>query len=244
MPAGQDLIFFDSSEDWQAIVNLSRTARKTGEDSYIPIPPIDLGVSLKSEYVAVIAGTTQGRPSWQFAGDIRQIYNFAPGGSNPVTGVIQSPPTRLFINKLQVVETTRISPDNFRLRYTPPFWFRDCTIKVYRYTGDALNFVEDSLFAIGNALGVDPNQPESPLELQIQLVEQLINERFRQLDERLEEEAINRQQKEQEVVVQINQLDAGIYTLAEGIAELLPGSQGEQLKESAENRLNLDLGFL
>lgn len=244
MPAGQDLIFFDNSEDWQTIVNLSRTAQAFGEDSYIPIPSVDLGVTLDNEYIAVIAGTTKGKPSWQFAGDIRQVYNFAPGGGNPVTGVVQSPPTRLFINKLQIVETNRISPDNFRLRYTPPFWFRNCTIKVYKYVGDALNFVEDSLFAIGNALGVDPNQPESPLELQIQLVEQLISDRFQELNERLEEETANQAQKEQELLTQVNQIDAGIYTLAEGIAGLLPGNQGQQLKQTTQNRLDLDLGFL
>lgn len=46
------------------------------------------------------------------------------------------------------------------------------------------------------------------------------------------------------VLEQINQLDAGIYTLAEGIADLLPSDRGSQIKQNAGNRLQLDFGFL
>ena len=43
---------------------------------------------------------------------------------------------------------------------------------------------------------------------------------------------------------QINQIDAGIYTLAEGLADLLPGDRGEQIRRNTRTRLNLDMGFL
>ncbi len=244
MPAGNDLIFFDNSEDWRVAANISKTAANINENSHTPIPPTDLGVSLFSDYIAVIAGTTSGKPSWQFAGDIRQIYNFAPGGNNPVTGLIQSPPTRLFINKLQIVETTRISPDRFGLKYTPPFWFKDCTVRVYEYTGDALNFVEDTLFDIGNALGIDPNTPGGLISSHLSVIEELITDKFIELNEGRAAEAQLDNLKEQQLRAQINQSSAGIYTLAEGLAALLPPDQGEALRQVTRNRLNLDLGFL
>ena len=210
MAAGQDLIFFDNSEDWRVIADVTRTAVAVNESVHIPIPPIDLGVSLFSDYIAVVATTGGGKPSWQFAGDIRQVYNFAPGGSSPVTSVVQSPPNRLFINKLQIVETTRISPDNFRLLYTPPFWFKDCAIRVYEYTGDALNFVEDTLFDIGNALGIDPNQPESLIESQLTIIEELITDKFRELNEREISKIQLDDFREQTLSTRISQANAGV----------------------------------
>ena len=88
------------------------------------------------------------------------MYDFARGGNNPLLGKIEPNRTRLALNRLQLVETNRVSTDPFRLRYTPPAWFKDCAIRVYKYVGRKDNFVEDTLFDIGNALGIDPNNEE------------------------------------------------------------------------------------
>ena len=186
MPAGTDLIFFDNPEDWQVIVNTSRTAQTFGENSFIPIAGFDLGVTLNEEYIAVIAGTTEGKPTWFFAGDITQVYSFAPGAGNPILGKLQPERTRLAINRLQLVETNRISTDSFRLKYTPPAWFRDCTIRVYKYTGNKLNFVEDTLFDIGNALGIDPNTPDGKIALALAAIRDDIDTNFAELNRRLD----------------------------------------------------------
>lgn len=47
-----------------------------------------------------------------------------------------------------------------------------------------------------------------------------------------------------DMLQQIGRLEEGVYTLAEGIADLLPGSQGEELRQRTQNRLDSDLGFL
>ncbi len=244
MPAGTDLIFFDSPEDWVTIANTSRTAQIINENSHTPIPGFDLGINVNADYIAVVAGTTQGRPTWFFAGDITQVYNFAPGGTDPFLGKLQPTRTRLAINRLQLVETNRISTDSFRLKYTPPAWFKDCSIRVYKYTGDKLNFVEDSLFDIGNALGIDPNGQPSLLANQLDVIEELIADKFTELNASRAAEQQLEDLREADVQAQINQLDAGIYTIAEGVAELLPQSEGDSLKQQARDRLNLDLGFL
>ena len=244
MPAGRDLIFFDDASEWEVIVNLTRIAQTLPGDRFVPIGSFDLGVELNEEYIAVVAGTTQGRSNWFFAGDITQVYNFTPGGSNPVLGQIKPQRTRLAINRLQLVETNRVSTDNFRLQYTPPYWFRDCTIRVYRYTGDKLNFVEDSLFEIGNALGVDPNNPSGRIVEALLALKLDLETQFAELRERLNQDNEAADSEFAQLVERISQIDAGIYTAVEAVGELLPPNTADSYRLTAQQRLDLDLGFL
>ena len=244
MPAGTDLIFFDNSADWELAAEASRVARQIGENAYELIQPFNLGVSLNTDYVAVIATSTKAKPNWVFAGDIAQVYDFPKGASTSNLGKIQPARVRLFLNKLQLVETNRVSTDSFDLRYSPPYWFRSCAIRVYKYVGDKVNFVEDTLFDIGNALGTDPNTVGTALDVQFGLLEVLINAKFEQLQEENEKFQLANIQDRLDILDQINQLDAGVYTLAEGLANLLPPEQRQQLLQQTQNRLDSDLGFL
>ncbi|MGF1542869.1 MAG: hypothetical protein ACFCU5_20905 [Pleurocapsa sp.] len=159
MSACQDLIDFDLPSDWTIIASIVRNAVRVGKDSHIPIPPIDLGSNIESSHIAVFATTTDGiKPTWRYAGEIRRVWNF-PSGSGAGTGRIHTPPTPLFINKLQLVETSEVSYERFGLVYQPPPWFLDCGVRVWRYSGDRANFVKDTLFNIGNAIF----NPDSPL---------------------------------------------------------------------------------
>ncbi len=193
MPAGQDLIFFGTPEDWSLIANVSKTSRTITENTHEPIAGFDLGVSLNEEYIAVIAGTTKGKSTWHFAGDIAQVYSFSPGAGNPLLGKIQPTRTRLAINRLQLVETNRISTDSFRLKYTPPAWFKNCTVRVYKYTGDKLNFVEDTLFDIGKTLGIDPAHPEGKISLAFASLRNDFDQSFEALQRQLEGQDISAQ---------------------------------------------------
>lgn len=244
MPAGTDLIFFNTPEDWQTIVNTSRTAQVVTENSHEPIAAFDLGVSLDEEYIAVVASTSSARATWRWAGEISQVYDFAAGGSNPILGSAQPRRNPLWINTLQIVETTRISTDRFRLKYHPPSWFKNCTIRVYKYTGDKLNFVKDTLFDIGNALGIDPNNPDGLVALGLAAIRDDINTNFQELQGQLNDGLTEEEQEFDDIQTQLNQIDAGIYTLAEGIAQLLPAQQAADIRRTTQDRLNLDLGFL
>ncbi len=48
----------------------------------------------------------------------------------------------------------------------------------------------------------------------------------------------------QEFSTQINQSDAGIYSLAQGISQLLPNTQARQLRQRTRRRLDLNNNFL
>ena len=47
-----------------------------------------------------------------------------------------------------------------------------------------------------------------------------------------------------EFSTQINQRNAGIYSLAQGISQLLPNTQARQLKQRTRRRLDLNNNFL
>lgn len=213
MPADTDLIYFNAPEDWELIVNESRIAQPIAEGYFIPIPSFDLGVTVYSDYIAVVAMTVEPKASWFFAGDITQVYDFAKGGSNPVLGSIKPERTRLAINRLQLVETNRVSIEPFRLQYTPPSWFKNCTIRVYKYVGDVENFVKDTLFDIGNALGIDPNNPDGKLVLAIARVEDLVQQTRDELSDQLAE--CCNQMKSQLAASQFGATGGGNFTINE-----------------------------
>lgn len=60
----------------------------------------------------------------------------------------------------------------------------------------------------------------------------------------LGEIAANNIEERLELITQLKEMDAGIYTLAEGFAEILSPEQGDRIKETTERRLNLDLGYI
>lgn len=244
MPAGVDRIDFDRSEEWELVANEVRTANFIGENSHEPIPAFNLGLSLYTDYVAVIATTTSGKPTWQFAGDINQVYNFPKGTPDNILGQIQPARARLFINKMQLIDTGRVSLDNFDLRYQPPYWFKDCAIRVYKYVGEVKNFVEDTLFQIGNALGVSSTAPTGTIIEGLLALKLDLEAQFGLLGERLDQDNEVAEDEYTEILRQLNQIDAGIYTLTEAVAELLPPQRGEQYKQITQQRLQLDLGFL
>ena len=244
MPAGVDRIDFDRSEEWELVANEVRNAVLVGENAYEPIPAFNLGLDLYTDYVAVIATTTSGKPTWQFAGDINQVYNFPKGTPDNILGRIQPARARLFINKMQLIDTGRVSLDNFDLRYTPPYWFRDCAIRVYRYVGEVKNFVEDTLFDIGNALGINDNSPTGTIIEGLLALKLDLETQFQTLSERLDQDNTVADDEFIQILTQLNQIDAGVYTVVEAVAELLPPARGDEYKQTAQQRLELDLGFL
>lgn len=244
MPAGTDRIDFDLSEEWELVANETRYAVQIRENDYLPIPAFNLGLSLYTDYVAVIATTSDKKPNWVFAGDVSQVYNFPKGTGNSNLAKIQPYRTRIFIDKMQLIDTARVSLDTFDLRYNPPHWFKDCAIVVYRYIGETKNFVEDTLFEIGNALGIRDATPGGTVLEGLLALKLDLESSFLALNQRLDTDNALADEEHLEVLRQINQLDAGIYTVVEAIGELLPTDRADAYKVTSQQRLNLDMGFL
>ena len=239
-----DLINFETNSDWRLFVNRSFSAVKVGEKSHIPIPIQDLGVSSNAEYIAAFVGIIEGRNTWFFAGDITQVYNFAGGGSTGSSSLVYSEPNKLFLNRLTFIETPRASIENYSLRYQPPFWFKDATIRVYEYLGDTSNFARETLFDLGNTVGIPASS--NPDSIAAKLDQLIANGGGTSTDLEAEFDSLaelNNMNKDM-LLQKFTETDRGIFTLAEGLAELLPFQSGEDLKSKTAIRLNLDLGFI
>lgn len=177
MSSLDDLIRFDIPENWELVINEIRVADFIGEESHSPIPPFDLGISLTSPYALIVVQTTQGKTTWKYAGEVRQTWNFPKG--NPIgtqTSIAQSEPTQLFLNRVQLVELNPNSLQPFRLRYQPPYWFKDVIVFGWKYSGTIENFIKDSLFEIGNKVGIGTlNLPDNIPNILATIIQKLGN---------------------------------------------------------------------
>lgn len=155
MSSLDDLIRFDIPENWELVISQTRTAEKISEAKHYPIPPFDLGISLTSPYVLIVIQTTEKKSTWKYGGEVRQNWDFPKGSSiGTLTGIAQSEPTQLSLDRTQLVELNPSSLHPYQLRYQPPYWFKDVIVFGWVYTGTVQNFVKDTLFEIGNKVGI------------------------------------------------------------------------------------------
>ena len=252
MSACDDFLFFDLPEDWEQIISTVKVSEVIGDKSNKPIDAFDLGVNLNNSYLAVLIQTTQGKPTWRFGGELRQVWNFPKGQeTNANLGKIQSNRQVLSINKLQIIKLEKPTSNTFDLRYYPPPWFRDVIVIAWKYIGEVENFVKDTLFDIGNQLGVGTTEPPSNSVLtQIQTQIEALNntltdlQSFQSQDFVAVLDAINALNTDSNLLQQLNQLDAGIFTLFEALKNLIPESEASQLESNLRTRLDLQEEFL
>lgn len=241
MSACEDFLFFDLPEDWEQIISVVKESEVIGDRSNKPIDAFDLGVNLNS-YLAILVQTTQGKPTWRFGGELRQVWNFPKGQQTSNNfGKIQSTRQVLSINKLQIIKLEKPTSDVFDLKYYPPPWFRDVIVIAWKYIGEVENFVKDTLFDIGNQLGIGTNENPDSLPKQI---ETLNNTLTNLQDFTAVIDAINGLNTDSNLLQQLNQLDAGIFTLFEALKNLIPESQASELESSLRTRLQLEDEFL
>jgi hypothetical protein len=155
MSVFDDLIRFDLLENWELTISASRTAVQPTPDTHSPIETFTLVTGLTTPYVAIIVQTTQGKITWHWGGEVRQSWNFPSGASlGSLTSIAQSQPSPLYLNRLQLIGLNPNSLEPYSLRYTPPKWFKDVIVYGWKYTGTVENFVADTLFDIGNQVGI------------------------------------------------------------------------------------------
>lgn len=259
MSACDDFLFFDLPEDWEQIAQVIKQSEVIGNKSNKPIDAFDLGVNLDNSYVAVLIQTTQSKSSWRFGGELRQVWNFPKGQqTNSNFGKIKSSRQVLPINNLQIIKLVKPTSDTFDLRYYPPPWFKDVIVIAWRYIGEVENFVKDTLFDIGNQLGInDSGQSSNNILTEIQAQSELIRNSVADLNASVAAlqdfqtqdftaiiEAVNALNTDSNLLQQLNQLDAGIFTLFEALKNLIPQDQADQLEGSLRTRLDLQDEFL
>lgn len=180
-----------------------------------------IDLNFKSDALQIDITTSVFSAKYKFGGELFQLWS-TPGGTYQVGY------KKLWMDNKNIIAIEPVA--NCRLLYHPPTYLRNWTInvKARRYE------------AVSNNSEVDLTEVTNNLNS----LATSIDESFRANRDDLGEIAANNVQERSQIVGRLQQLDAGIYTLAEGIADLLPGSQGEQLRQNTQNRLDLDLGFL
>ena len=250
MSACDDFLFFDAPEDWEQIASIVRQSTVVGDQSNAPIPAFDLGVNIDNQYLAVLIQTTQGKPTWRYGGDLRQVWG-SPKGQQTSSNLseILSDRETLGVNRLQIIKLKKPTSNLFNVRYYPPPWFKDVIVIAWKYTGEVDNFVKDTLFDIGNALGTGTIEPEGILaDLQDQIVS--LSTTIQALQETQSDEfliitqAIQDLAQNSNLIEQLNQIDAGLYNLFEALQILIPSDQAATIENSLITRLNLQEEFL
>lgn len=187
MQSNQGLVTFKNPADWELVADINKTATVLGTNSYIPLSSLDLDVTLDAYYIAVLVTVDYRTPKWNFAGQISQVYDFTPlpEGDNYKRLAIAG--TDLVIDELKLINTAEVSQDPFSLRFEPPEWFRDYTLKVYGYTGDVFNNVEAVFADIATSITCS-GTPQLPiLQEQLGSIVDLIQDTERKLSQKITE---------------------------------------------------------
>ncbi len=253
-----DNVEFNLSDEWIQFVQESKTSEVVTPVSTQPIPEFSIGTQIENSYIAILIQTTQGKPTWRFGGELRQQWAFAAGADvSSQLALVASPRFGLGLNKLEIIPMLRPSIEPYQLIFKPPPWFKDVIVIAWRYTGEVENFVKDTLFDIGNQLGIGTGIQQDNLSNKIDLLNEVLNISVTSIQESIEGlqqfqtgdfievlSAIERLNIDSNIITQLNQLDAGIFTLFEALSNLIPASEATQLEQSLKTRLDLGEEFL
>lgn len=221
------LIDPQSASDWSLAVEAYRTIAPEG----FAIPSFSLGANFTSQFIAVTVTANNQKSTWNAGGYLSQIYNFP---SFSLTGHAYF----VGINRQNLIKLQKLAPGAFDLVYSPPDYFEDVRIRVWEYVGatifDTINNVEDVVEAIENL----------NLSSQISFLRSLIEEKTEDLTADNVTLIAELNLLKTELLQQLYEIDAGIYSLAEGIGALLPEEAANQLSSTTQRRLNLIPGML
>lgn len=192
------------------------------------IPSFLIPGEFNSQFVAVGIKVTGSGENWRFGGFLSQEFNFSTSGYREEDKAFFRTED-LMINNVTLLKLPVATDKPYRLRFFPPTWFRDLTLEIWEYTGTVV---------------IDNGGSSPGLTQLIERLENTVINGFSSNKLDLGEIAANNVEERLIILTQLQQIDAGIYTLAEGLSNLLPPQQAQELKQTAQNRLDLDLGFL
>lgn len=158
---------------------------------------------------------------YKYAGEMFQYWEVA-------ANKYQTRYSKLWLNEQNVVAIEPLASS--RLLFKPVGYLHNWTIDIKARPYTVTN----------NGSVVDFSQVLNRL----QTIEEVIGTGFSSNRTDLGEIAANNVEERLTIVTKLNQLDAGIYTLTEGLAEIVSPETGQQLLETSKRRLKLDLGFL
>ena len=233
----------ESSADWQLLVNLRQKARKKAK-KLLRIPAFDLGVVFNVNFLAVQVIVPDAPNTWVKAGYLRQKYNFPSLSTSEQSHFLE-------LNTANLIKLRNQGDFNYKLIYYPQPYFTEVRVKVWRYVGQEISFLEssfnDTQTSLNNNLNVDLSEVVARLNtLSLNLDNSYLGltDDLGDLVSKIKDLQESLSNIDTDVLLELQQLDAGIFTLFEALKNLIPASEANQLETALKSRLDLNEEFL
>ena len=234
------------SGDWTEVANVSRSASLNESGKPQRIPAFSLDISIDKRFVAVQVTSIAAKSTWIAGGYIAQQYNF-PGFSVTLNSHY------LKLNSINLVELKENANYPSNLIFYPRTYFQDVQVKVWKYLGEEISFLEDILTDIQQSV-ID----NSPGNIDLSEIINKLNTISQNLDNSYLDLADDLSDVISQIVVlqdslsnidlniltQLNQVDAGVFTLFQALKNLIPSDESNELETALKARLDLNEEFL
>ncbi len=234
------------SGDWTEVANVSRSASLNESGKSQRIPAFSLDTSIDKRFVAVQVTSVAAKSTWIAGGYIAQQYNF-PGFSVTLNSHY------LKLHSINLIELKENANYPSNLIFYPRTYFEDVQVRVWKYLGEEISFLEDILTDIQQSV-VD----NSPNNIDLSEIINKLNTISQNLDNSYLDLADDLSDVISQIVVlqdslsnidlnfltQLNQLDAGVFTLFQALKNLIPSNESNELETALKARLDLNEEFL
>ncbi len=234
------------SGDWTEVANVSRSAPLNESGKPQRIPAFSLNTSIDKRFVAVQVTSQAAKSTWIAGGYIAQQYNF-PGFSVTLNSHY------LKLNSINLVELKENANYPSNLIFYPRTYFEDVQVKVWKYVGEEISFLEDILTDIQQSVAnkSPDNIDFSEIINKLNTISQNLDNSYLDLADDLSD-VISQITVIQDslsnidlnVLTQLNQVDAGIFTLFQALKNLIPPDESNELETALKFRLDLNEEFL
>lgn len=232
--------------DWEQIADITKTAPLDENGKSLRIPKFSLETSIDKRFIAVRVTSQAAKSTWIAGGYIAQQYNF-PSFSVTLNSHY------LKLNATNLIELQENANYTCNLFFYPRTYFEDVQVKVWKYLGEEIFFLENILTDIQQSV-IDNSTNNIDLSEIVDKLNTLstnLDNSYLDLTDDLTNVVtqINALQEslsniDTDVLIQLQQLDAGIFTLFEAIRSLIPVTEANQLENSLRTRLDLSEEFL
>ena len=131
----------DKPGNWVEVFNKTTAAIQVTNTRHAPIPDIKAEVDIDQRILAVQVASSKAKDTWNFGGLLNQQNSSISNALSTNSQVIAK--RRLWLNQIKLL----MFPEhtlNYRISLKVPIWFKDVSLKVWKYIGFE-NDVTDNL---------------------------------------------------------------------------------------------------
>ncbi|MDJ0576580.1 MAG: hypothetical protein QNJ65_15605 [Xenococcaceae cyanobacterium MO_234.B1] len=232
--------------DWTEVANVSRSASLNESGKPQRIPAFSLDISIDKRFVAVQVTSVAAKSTWIAGGYIAQQYNF-PGFSVTLNSHY------LKLNSINLVELKENANYPSNLIFYPRTYFEDVQVIVWKYLGEEISFLEDILTDIQQSVdNISLGEVDlSEIINKLNTISQNLDNSYLDLADDLSDvisQIVVLQDSLSNIdfnfLTQLNQLDAGVFTLFQALKNLITSNESNELETALKARLDLNEEFL